>query len=481
MVGFGFFDDWHPRPGRLISWAPTADSRAAVLAAPEHPTGPSYQQREYLRAAYRQRDSGSRASRLCMIAFDVPAPLDRAAMTRTVTAFARRHDTFWSWFSCAGEDRIVRHVADPADIEFEARDYGDCAGGESVRAHVQQQARGVFDWDCFGFGVIDRGAEFTVYAAVDHLHTDGVGQALSCVDLLRLYGNELSGSGVDIEPVDGHLSYCDRELAHHTALTAHSPQVRAWLELLVEHDGSVPSFPMDLGAVAGGGFTRGAQVTVPLFDEAAALRFDAVCARSGAKFLGGLFAAIALTEYELTGREKYFVFTPVNTRTEVGEQGAIGWFTNLVPVAVTVRPGDTFTALAGRAQAAADSGRELADVGVHRVLELADGDPRIRSSLGFAAPMVSYVDVRRMEGAEMFDKINGGLYGNRASSSEVYLWVNRFPDMTSLSMVFPDTPRAHEAIDRYLSTLTALCGDIAANDRNEVAVAGAEQVAPASL
>ena len=29
-----------------------------------------------------------------------------------VTAFARRHDTFWSWFSCEPGERIARHVAD---------------------------------------------------------------------------------------------------------------------------------------------------------------------------------------------------------------------------------------------------------------------------------------------------------------------------------------------------------------------------------
>ncbi|WP_227982669.1 condensation domain-containing protein [Nocardia spumae] len=471
MVGFGFFDDWHPLPGRLIAWSPAPHSRAAVLSAPEHPIGPSYQQREYLRAAYRQRDSGSRGSRLCMIAFDFPSPLDREAMTRTITAFARRHDTFWSWFSHEPGDRIARHVADPDDIEFVPTDHGECVDSQTVRDHVQRQARDVFDWDCFGFGVIDRGDSFTVYAAVDHLHTDGVGQALSCVDLLLLYGNELSGGRVSIEPVDGHLAYCERELAHNAALTTESSPVRRWLDLLVRHDGAVPSFPMDLGVTPGGGFTDGAQITVPLFAESEAVRFEEVCQEFGGKFLGGLFAAIALTEYELTGRDRYFVFTPVNTRSTPGEQASIGWYTSLVPVAVAVRPDDGFTSLVGRAQAQTDAAKELAEVCVHRVIELAADDPRIRTRLGFSAPMVSYVDVRRMAGVEMFDRINGGLYGNRASSSEVYLWINRFPDITTLTMVFPDTPRAHEAIDKYLSTLTTRCRDIALTGTERVGAA----------
>ena len=473
MVGFGFFDDWHPRPGRLLAWAPTPRSRTAVLAAPEHPIGPSYQQREYLLAAYRQRDSGSRASRLCMIAFDFPGALDPAAMTRTLTAFVRRHDTFWSWFSCEPGPRIARHVADPGDIELAAVDYGEFTDSDAVRNHVQHHARGVFDWDCFGFGVVDRGDSFTVYAAVDHLHTDGVGQALSCVDLLMLYGNELSGGQVALEPVAGHLAYCERELAHNAALTADSAPVRRWLDLLVRHDGAVPSFPMDLGVgPEASGFTRGAQITMALVTGGEAARCEQVCHEYGGRFLGGLFAAIALTEYELTGRERYFVFTPVNTRGAEGEQGAIGWYTSLVPVAVRVRPGADFADLVGSAQTEADAARELAEVSVHRVIELAAGDPRIRTRLGFSAPMVSYVDVRRMAGAQMFDRINGGLYGNRASSSEVYLWVNRFPDVTTLSMVFPDTAIAHEAIAKYLSALTTRCRDVAVlgGERVEAAV-----------
>ncbi|WP_024804030.1 condensation domain-containing protein [Nocardia sp. BMG51109] len=460
MVSFGFFDDWHPGAGRLTSWTASPASRAAVARAPVHEAGPSYQQEAYLRAAHRNADTGFRASRLMMISFDIPGAPDHDAMTRTVNAFLRRHDTFSSWFALDADGRMERHVADPADIDAVPTGHGEFGDSDTIRAHVQNETPGPFDWDCFSFGVIEHEQSFTVYAVVDHLHTDGVGQALSCVDLLALYGNELSGGQVPVAPVDGHIDHCLRERRHNEQLTLDSPQVRRWVELLQRNDGDLPAFPLDLGG--GTGYTRGSQVTVPLLSEEDALRFEQVCLDHGGRFIGGLFAAIALAELESTGRDRYFGLTPVNTRGTPGEAASIGWYTNLIPVTVSIRPDDTFTTLVTAAQEATERGKDLLDVSVHRVLELATPDLGIRTRPGWSAPMLSYVDVRKIAGADMFDQINGGLYGNRASAGEVYTWVNRFNDVTKLSLLFPDTPQAHESIDRYVKALTSIVTAVAA-------------------
>ncbi|MBF6175923.1 condensation domain-containing protein [Nocardia blacklockiae] len=460
MVSFGFFDDWHPEPGRLTSWTASPSSRAAVRQAPVHPAPPSYQQEAYLRAAHRNSGAGFRVSRLCMIAFDIPGAPVHVALTRTVNAFLRRHDTFSSWFELDSEDRFVRHVAAAEDIEFEPTDHGEFTDSDAIRAHVQNETPDPSQWDCFSFGIIERADSFTVYAAVDHLHTDGVAQALSCVDLLTLYGRELSGGQVAVGEVDGHIAHCARERAYNAELTLDSPPVRRWVELLRRNGGDVPSFPLDLGA--GAGYTRGAQVTVPLMSEADALAFERACAEHGGRFLGGLFVAIAIAELELSGRDRYFGFTPANTRSTPGEAGSIGWYTNLIPVTVDIRPEDTFATLVGAAQQAAERAKDLLDVSLHRVLELATPDLGIHTEPGWAAPMLSYVDVRKITGAEMFSRINGGLYGNNASAGEVYTWVNRLPDQTKLSVLFPDTPQAHESIDRYVKAVTSVITTVAA-------------------
>lgn len=460
MVAFGLFGDWQPGLGRLTTWTASPAARAAMRRAPAHEVGPSYQQQTYLRATHRNSRVGLRVSRLCMISFDLPGQPDARALNAALTAFLRRHDTFSSWFELEPDGRIVRHVGEPEMIELAATDHGEFTDLVELRERVQAETPGPFEWDCFSFGVIERSESFTLYAAVDHLHTDGVAQALSCVDLLLLYFAELSGNPAELPPVSGHIDYCARERRINERLSLESPEVWQWLDLLRHNGGDVPRFPLELG---GGGYARGAQQTLPLLRESEMLRFEQVCAEHGGRFLGGLFAAAALAEFELAGRETYFGLSPANTRSLPGESASVGWYTNLIPVEIPVRAEDSFTSLVGTAQRATERAKDLTDVSLHRVLELVTPDLGIRVTPGFTAPMVSYVDVRKMAGADLFDAIKGGLFGSEASAGEVFLWVNRFHDVTTLTLLFPDTVQAHASVVRYVRTLTAIISAVVAD------------------
>ncbi|MFC9898554.1 condensation domain-containing protein [Nocardia sp. NPDC127579] len=460
MVNFGFFDEWHPEPGKLTSWRPTPHARAAAAAATVHPAPPSYQQEEYLLAAHRSAGTGFRASRLCMITFDLPGAPDYAALGRTVTAFLRRHDTFHSRFALHADGRIRRHVLVPGLIDVTAVDHGRFQHGAEIRAHVQSGTPGPFEWDCFDFGVIEYSGAFTVYAAVDHLHTDGVAQAVSFADLLTIYLAEVGGTDADLAPVAGHIAYCDRERRSGAQLSLRAPEVRTWVDLLRRNGGDVPSFPLDLGV--GPGYTRGAQVTVPLLTEAGAQRFEQVCMDNGGRFLAGIFTALAFTEYELADREWYFGLTPANTRSLPGEAASVGWYTNLIPVSVQLGAEDTFATAVAAAQRSADHARALTAVSPHRVLELVAADPAIRTRRGWSAPMLSYMDVRQSTDVAIFEQINGGLYANSLSPSQVYIWINRFADVTTMTLLFPDTAVAHRSIERYRDRFTTIIASVAA-------------------
>ncbi|GAB2567824.1 condensation domain-containing protein [Nocardia heshunensis] len=463
MVDFGLFDDWHPAPGRVTGWTLAPRSHAAMLAAPPHPAPPSYQQEQYLRATLRNVGAGRRASRLCMIVFELPERPDPAAMTRAIVRFLRRHDTFASWFTHEPDGSVVRRTVAAEAIDVVARDYGQLDTSAEIRAKVQATTPDALHWDCFGFGVIEHERSFTVYAAVDHLHTDGVAQALTCTDLLMLYGSELSGGTLELAPTGSHLRYCTRERARNAQLRPDSAPVRTWVELLRRNDGEMPSLPVDLGTSGGSGYHSGAQLTLPLFDAAAADRFEDACTAAGGRFLAGLFAALALTGRESAEQERYFALTPVNTRDIAAEQTSIGWYTNLVPIAFDLAAQDSFAELVVKAHRACDAAKDLTHVSPHRVLEVVAGEPGIRTDPGWAATMLSYVDVRKIPGVEMFDKIKGGMFGSNAAAGAVYLWVNRFPDVTTLSLLFPDTPEAHASIERYVKTLVAVCTSITAD------------------
>lgn len=462
MVDFGFIEEWEPAPGLLTSWAASPRTLAAVENAPPHPVPPSHQQQEYLRVAARNTHSGLRGSRLCMIAFTLPGTADHSVRERTFTRFLHRHDTFRSWFTAGPDGAFRRRVIEADDIGLVPAIRRSFRDTGAIRAHVEDAVPGALEWDCFGFGLIEHEDGYTVYAVVDHLHTDGVGQALSCVDLIALFGDESAGGAAPPAPVDGHIAYCAREQAHNGALTLDSPPIRHWLELLRRNGGRVPGYPADLGADAGEQ-VPGRQRTEVLIDEAGALRFEEVCRAAGGRFTGGLFAAAALAEAVAGGGDRHFGLTPVNTRATDGEAGSIGWYSNLVPVVFPVAGDATFTSLVPLAQAAYDGGKELIDTSIHRAIELAGPAGGIRTPRGWTARMLSYVDVRRIPGVEMFDLIGGGLWGSRGTANELYTWLNRFPDVSKLSVVFPDTPRADAAVERYLATMREIFAAVAAD------------------
>ncbi|MGI5218468.1 condensation domain-containing protein [Nocardia sp. CA-290969] len=469
VVNYGFFEEWDPAGGVLTTWTATPQSREAARRAPAHPTAPSYQQEVYLRAAHRETGKGFRASRLCMISFDLPGKPDHRAMTRTVNAFLRRHDTFAGRFVRRADGSFARHRIDVRSIEFQPVRHGEVAGSAAVRAHVQRETPGPFDWDCFTFGIIERADAFTVYAAVDHLHTDGVAQALTFVDLLTIYSAESGGRAPVLPAVTGHIAYCARDRRVNEGLGRASAGVRAWRNILYRHGGEIPGFPVDTGSERGG-YTRGAQVTATLLPEERAVEFDELCAKQGGRFLAGIFAAAACVERELAGRSRYLGLTPVNTRHEAGEAASVGWYTNLVPVSFPVGAADSFASLVGSAQRAMDRSRELSDISLHRVLELAADDPNITAAPGCSTPMLSYLDIRRISGAALFTAVNGGIYANPISPREVYIWVNRFADATRITLLFPDTAVARESVTRYLTAFRRVVDTVCATGDYGLAV-----------
>ncbi|AYJ48548.1 condensation domain-containing protein [Rhodococcus sp. P1Y] len=454
MVSFGLIGDWKPEPGLVTTWKPSADTIARVHAAPPHPVPASHIQEEYLKSAYRNRDSGFRFSRLCLVTFDIFEPLDSEAMTQAVNAFVRRHDTFASWFD-VDDDGVERHVTDVETIELVPTEHGRFDDQESLREHVQNTTPGPTSWDCFSFGVVDRGSEFTVYAAVDHLDTDGISQALTVFELRWLYLDAAKGA-LDAGPCLGsYLEYCRREREASSVLTLESPEIRQWIDLVRSNGGDLPSFALPLGAGTEK-YTRSEVTMLPLFDHDEAQKFDEACERIGAKFTGGIFAAAAIAEYELTGQESYLGLTPKSTRSTPGEFGAIGWFSSLVPVHFAVGGALAFSHLAGSAQRAFETGKLLADVSYHRVLELITPESGITTQPGWSAPMISYVDVRKLPGADVVSSINGGLFGNQGSSDEVYMWINRFEEQTGITFMYPGTDTARESIRRYYDKISEI-------------------------
>jgi hypothetical protein len=338
-------------------------------------------------------------------------------------------------------------------------------GAPELRAHLLGTTPDPLEWNCFTFGIIQREDHFTVYMSVDHLVTDGMSAGVIFLELHLMYAALRQGASLPLPEPGSYLDYCARERAHTAALTLESPQVRAWIGFAAPTGGHLPDFPLPLGDRSVP--SRGAMIVVPLMDSTQAERFDAACEEAGARFSGGVFACAALAEHQLTGMETYRGLTPYDTRSTAAEYMTPGWFASFIPVTAPVR-NMAFGDVARAAQLSFDAGKDLAFVPFHRVLELASADSRLIRRPARSVPLLSVIDARKVPVTNQWDELNVGIYGDSRLSDQVCVWVNRFDQETSLTISFPDNPKARDSVERYVRAVTSIYTSIADRQSAEV-------------
>ncbi|MFI1913786.1 condensation domain-containing protein [Nocardia sp. NPDC020380] len=458
MVNTGLIGDWAPPTGVLTVIRPTDATRAAALEAPVGATPPSYQQEAYLKVARTGADLGRRIDRLMLFTFRLPGRVDIEIATAAFAAFVRRHDSMHSWFEFGTDKKLIRRVLDAGNIAFEAHTYED--RDTPVLDIIQQVTPDPFHWDCFTFGILDHGESFTVISAMDHLYCDAISSAIMAAEFMHRYF-ELAGGRLPIEaPVASYRSFCDRERATTAALGAHSPEIVGWSDRIKANGGQLPSFPLPLGTDSGPAYA--AMHTEQLLDAAAAADFEAVCRAGGFRLVAGVFAAAAHVDRELAGRTTYFGLTPKSARTTELERISVGWYASLIPLMFSIDEAHEFRDVALAAATAFEDGKKLSGVSLHRVVELLQGTPGFHVREGWFAPMLSFLDVRKLPGAAILSEMDAGVFGSRGSSEEVYLWLNWLDDGVSLAALFPDTPTAHASVRTYLETFRRVLTSVAA-------------------
>lgn len=453
-LGLGKVSDWTPPPGAAWLWRATSASLDTARRAPVSAVPPSYIQARHLRGFHEQRRRGLDMSRLLIVAFDIPGECDIRAMTYVFTAHLRRHDTYRSWFTFTGSGEIVRHtIADPADIELVAVEHGEMTP-KQWQDHLLATPSPL-EWDCFRFSIIQRDDHFTVCIGVDHLHVDPMFIGSVFWEIRAMYNALMDGEGPIALPAAGsYADYCLRERADTSALTLQSPEIRQWMEFFEHNDGSLPSFPLPLGDASP--LTNGELLSLRLMDAHQTARFETACTAAGARFSGGVFAAAAHAEYELTGSRTYCAVTPVGTRNSPAEFLTTGWFIGHVPVAVPV--GRSFGETVRSAQTAFDCNTALAKVPFERVFELA---PWLRTPSPHSAfPMLSFLDAGlpplSAVVSTQLNRMNTRAFSDGRIAARVCMWINKFHDETTVTASFPSNPIACESVARYLDTMKSV-------------------------
>jgi len=453
MVVIASHGSWSPGRGPVTTWTASPASREIMARAAIDPMEPSSQQAQHLRTAYHAKAEGRTVPRLIMASWDIDGWCDIAAMTDSINAHIRRHDTYHSAFEVTAESITRRTVDDAARIEFVPTALG-FLDQAAIRTLVQTATPGTLEWDCFTFGVIQKADHFTVYANVDHLHTDGTSAGLIYREINLTYQGLVEGRLGSLPTTSGYRDFTARQNLHVDALTLDSRPIKDWVDFARDAGEDWPNFPLNLGDTSTGG--EGGIVTVELLDAEESEDFNSACRAAGARFSGGVMACAALAHHVLTGAEIFHGFTPSDVRTGDAQSLSVGWYASLFPVSVPVGDRD-FSQMARAAQKSFDANRQLSAIPFKRVLDLASPDELGITLADRPSMMVSLMDFRGLADAEA-DRF--GIYLDNLSHGGINTWIVRHSDQTTITVSFPETAEARHSVHDYIGVLRGAFNEV---------------------
>lgn len=467
MIELAPIHEWTDAPGAHVSWGPSAATLARAQQAPVSAIPASYQQEQHIRSYREHLARGTEMARLTILSWNIDGQCDVRAMTYVINAYLRRHDTYRSWFEIVDHDRVVRRtIPSPGDVKFAPTRHGEKTS-DAWREHVLTTP-GPLQWDCFRFGIVQRGDHFTFYMSVDHVHVDATFMSLLFVEIHMMYAAVVAGEApIPLAEAGSYDDYCIRQRQFTSKLTVDSPQVREWIAFADRNGGTLPRFPLPLGDLSVP--CEGDLATFELMDEKQSDRFEAACTAAGARFIGGVFACAAMAEHQLTGSATYHTITPTSTRTTAAEMMTTGWFTGTVPVTVPVTP-YSFTDTVRAAQESFDSNLRLGFVPFDRVLELAADEFGLRTPEP-GVPMISYLDATvaplSPDIVAQWNLMGGRIYSEMGAAKQIGMWINRFGTGTSVTVAFPNNPVARESVAEYMAAMKSAFVGVAEGRRHD--------------
>ncbi len=455
-LALGTIHDWVPESGSVVSWQASPAALAKARQAPISAVPTSYMQAQHIRGYCEQAARGRDMSRLLIAAWDIPGQCDIRAMTYVLNAHLRRHDTFHSWFELIDEHIIRRTIREPAEIALTPIKHGEVTPAE-WRSLILATPDPL-QWDCFRFLIIQQADHFRFCLCIDHLNIDAMFVGVAFTEIHLMYTTLVAGRApIQLPEAGSYHDYCAREHQYTSALTVNSPEVRAWIEFFEINGGTLPSCSLSLGDQSlplGDGSAPCDLMAARLMDERQTARFESACLAAGARFSGGVFACAALAEHELTGAETYYGITPTDIRRTPADFMTTGWSIGFVPISVPVA--SSFSETARAAQASFDSGSDLANVPLDRVLELAPWLNRPQRG----APLLFFLDAGIPPLSAMVNShlhgLNASLYYDGGTQAQIDIRVNRLERETQVIVLFPDNPVARESVTRYITALKSM-------------------------
>jgi hypothetical protein len=458
------FEDFEPAPGHVIEWTISGETAAAAQAAPADTTPLSYNQQLHLASYLALTDAGQPGNPWIGVAFDLPGNVDADALGRAFTAFVRRHDALRCGFrpSATGIDRVTLPAGEVTLQRTEGRDFSTT--GE-LFAHIDQSF--LAGTNPFGFGpyvlsVITRESGSTIVMAMDHTVSDGYSLALAVNDVHELYLADVESRPADLAETGDFAEHAALEISSGETLTDDDAGVQRWREFIRRCGGTGPTFALDLGVEPGRAYDQDVFNTMLMSDEEADA-FDAVCRANGSSLFPGLLAAMAIVLREMTGTEDFRSVTPLHTRFKPKWRAAMGWFITCAPLEFTTSGANGFTDVLGRAGASLRGTLGNSKYPASKVIALLGDEFRPTRRDMFS--MVSYIDYRKMAGAERQARSNPVTLGQTLQADDSHVWTSRVHDGVHVAIRYPVTPQGPAMIQEYTDRIRAvLCRVAVAGD-----------------
>jgi hypothetical protein len=444
------FLDFRPAPGTVVEWTVSRDTSAIVPNVPIDSVPLSYNQELHLKSSLAAHRTGLPGNPWIGTSFDLEGAADLDALGQAFTSWMERHDALRSGFRpSASGDEIERFMLAAESIELVRGTESFFDSADTLHDYLDARfAAGTdpFAWPPLVLGVISRDSGSTVFIALDHTAGDGYSLALAVWELETTYEAFLDGGTPDLPETGSFLELCAAERSRGAMITAEDQAVGQWREFVRACGGTAPSFPLDLGVVAGQ--TSPQSVYNQRFlTSCEAEVFEAVCEERGGGIFAGILAAMAISIHSMTGEEVFRTITPAQTRRRPAWRHAMGWFVTCIPVEFSLEGANSFTDVLREAQLSTQRALRLASYPALRMVELLGDDFHVVRRDFFS--MVSFTDYRTMPGGDRHSEWNARTMGQVTEADDSHVWISRQHDGVHISVRHPVTPTAAGVLDDY--------------------------------
>lgn len=398
--------------------------------------------------------AGDRRGSWMALSFRLPAPVNRESIADAWLAVVARHGTLRTAFvpGAGGEPELHElAIGRGAWVEHPV------APGQAVNDAL----RDILDSACSPYRqpshrlcLLETAAGFTVVIAADHAHVDMWSMLVIARDLL----SAIDAGNAGREPFPGPAP----AFVEHTQVlldrdAAPDHVRRRWEEIIEESGGSMPRFPLPLGASD----PQRERVEVrDVFDVDDGAAFAAQARNDGVSTLALAVVAMTAVTRELAGTALRAVF-PVHSRFDETWHDSVGWFiTNSVLESADPEP-----------HAAAAAVKEAVQLGSWPLADVLAPWGGMPVAPGMFA--ISWLDLRRLPVRIDSVGLDAQYVSATTETDGVMLWFILDESGLHLRCRYPDSVEARTNVGGWLDLLVArLQADARSSIRGRLEVAG---------